>query len=124
MTVRMVKMGSLDGEYQILSRMTPEVNNALVPFGTSGNSVVQIPGSGINEAEFTDGFRMSIRATQPITVNVSPKNGIATTMLTAMPGAQSLSKYKAAVSKITTDRDERQLPLSCYHQLGRCSAYA
>lgn len=93
MTVRMVKMNLIDGEYQVLARQNPELNEALVPFGTSGNSVVQINGSGIQEAEFNDGFRMSIRSSQPMTMNTVAKNGVSTSMLSALgPNVQTVSK--------------------------------
>ncbi|KAF2099806.1 hypothetical protein NA57DRAFT_37555, partial [Rhizodiscina lignyota] len=99
MTTRMVKMTMIDGEYQILGRVTTEVDDFLVPFGTSGNAVVPIPGSGIQEVEFTDGFRMSIRASQPMQMTTVPKNGIATTMLAALgPGTMSVNNFRYLVT--------------------------
>ncbi|KAF1990367.1 hypothetical protein K402DRAFT_417811 [Aulographum hederae CBS 113979] len=78
MTVRMVKMNSMDGEYMVLGRQTPETSLALTQFN---GQTVAVNSSGIQEAEFTDGFRMSIRSTMPMTFNTQVKNGISSTML-------------------------------------------
>lgn len=90
-TVRMVKLNSIDGEYMAVGRQTTETSNVLTPFGGSQQQSVNITGSGIQEVEFQDGFRMSIMASKPMTVNTNVVNGVSTSMLTG--GAMSVSTY-------------------------------
>lgn len=81
-------MTSLDGEYMAVGRQTVETANVLTSFNQ--NQLVQISGSGIQEVEFTDGFRMSIRASQPMTLKTDVVNGISSSMT---PGSiMSVSK--------------------------------
>ena len=87
-TVRIVKMTNIDGEYMAIGRMTTETSNVLSPFGQD----VNVTGSGIQEIEFNDGFRMSLKATQQMTVNTNVVNGVSTTM-TAAVGAP-ISEYQ------------------------------
>src|ERR1700755_2355065 len=91
-TVRMQKMNNIDGEYMALGRQTVETNGVLVPFGTGQAQSVVIQGSGLQENEFVDGVRMSVRATQPVTMNVDVKEGVEQGMLTALQGQQPLSE--------------------------------
>jgi hypothetical protein len=92
-TVRLVKMNSIDGEYIVLGRQTTETSLALTPFGSSPQSAFNITGSGIQENEFIDGFRMSVKSTEPMVVNTNVNNGISSTMLSALgSGTQSISK--------------------------------
>ncbi|KAK0103350.1 hypothetical protein ONS95_005376 [Cadophora gregata] len=72
-------MTNIDGEYMAIGRQTTETANVLTPFG--GNSV-NISGSGIQEVEYADGFRMSMKATQPMTITTNVVNGISTSMIT------------------------------------------
>jgi hypothetical protein len=92
MTVRMVKRAQLDGEYMIVGRQTVETNTLVVPFGSDPATSVAITGTGLQENEFQDGFRMSTRATQPMTMNVDVKDGIDSSMLAALQGQASVSK--------------------------------
>ena len=92
MTVRMIKRTTLDGEYMALGRQTVETNAVLTPFGSDGASQIAIQGTGLQENEFQDGFRMSIKATQPLTMNVDVKEGIDTGMLAALQGQEPISK--------------------------------
>lgn len=92
MTVRMVKRTQLDGEYMILGRQTVETNTLVQPFGSDQASSVAISGTGLQENEFQDGFRMSTRATQPMTMNVDVVDGIDSGMLAALPGQPSISQ--------------------------------
>lgn len=92
-TVRMVKLQSLDGEYMMLGRQTAGTEAQLTSFGSNQGSQVAITGSGLQENEFQDGFRMSVKATQPMTMNVDVKKGIDSSMLTALQGQASVSKY-------------------------------
>jgi hypothetical protein len=88
----MVKMNAIDGEYMALGRQTVETNAALTPFGSDQASSVVVQGTGIQEAEFVDGFRMSVRATQPITMTVDVKDGVEQGMLAALQDQEPVSK--------------------------------
>lgn len=86
-------MNQIDGEYAAFGRNTRETGLSLTQFGTQQNNGFNVSGSGIQENEFTDGFRMSIRATQPMLINSNVVNGISSTMLAALPpGSQSISE--------------------------------
>ncbi|KAH7397502.1 hypothetical protein BKA64DRAFT_623304 [Cadophora sp. MPI-SDFR-AT-0126] len=91
-TVRIVKMTNIDGEYMAIGRMTTETSNVLSPFG----QMVNVTGSGIQEIEFNDGFRMSLKATQQMTVNTDVVNGVSTTM-TSQVGAP-INNYRYLVT--------------------------
>ncbi|KIV99587.1 uncharacterized protein PV09_08764 [Verruconis gallopava] len=98
-TVRIVKLNNIDGEYIALGRQTAVTGVALTQFGTGPTNQVNITGSGIQENEFTDGFRMSIRASQPMIATLNVKNGISTTMLTALgTGTQSVNNFRYLVT--------------------------
>lgn len=92
MTVRMVKRNQLDGEYMIVGRQTVETNTLVQPFGSDQATSVAIQGTGLQENEFQDGFRMSTRATQPMTMNVDVVDGIDSSMLAGLQGQDSVSK--------------------------------
>ncbi|CAL3963452.1 hypothetical protein PZA11_001066 [Diplocarpon coronariae] len=81
-TVRIVKMTNIDGEYMAIGRQTTETSNVLSPFGQQ----VNVSGAGIQEIEFSDGMRMSVKASQPMTINTNVVNGVSTSM-TAGVGA-------------------------------------
>ncbi|XP_014561802.1 hypothetical protein COCVIDRAFT_86070 [Bipolaris victoriae FI3] len=98
MTVRMVKRSQMDGEYMVVGRQTVETNTVVVPFGSDGSTSVGIQGTGLQENEFQDGFRMSIRATQPMTMNVDVKDGIDSSMLAALQGQDSVNDYRYSVT--------------------------
>lgn len=87
-TVRLVKMTNIDGEYMAIGRQTTETANVLTPFGSNS---VNISGSGIQEVEYADGFRMSMKASQPMTITTNVVNGISTSMITD-PNMASVSK--------------------------------
>lgn len=89
----MVKRQQLDGEYMAIGRQTIETETLVTPFSNSLASAVQINGTGLQENEFQDGFRMSVRATQPMTMNVNVKKGVDSGMLTALQGQMSVSKF-------------------------------
>jgi hypothetical protein len=99
MTVRMVKRNQLDGEYMIVGRQTVETNTLVQPFGSDQRSSIAIQGTGLQENEFQDGFRMSTRATQPMTMNVDVVDGIDSSMLSALRGQDSVSEYLAPRQK-------------------------
>jgi hypothetical protein len=98
MTVRMVKRNQLDGEYMIVGRQTVETNTLVQPFGSDQASSVAIQGTGLQENEFQDGFRMSTRATQPMLMNVDVVDGIDSSMLAALQGQDSVSKYCPSIA--------------------------
>jgi hypothetical protein len=93
MTVRMIKRTTMDGEYMALGRQTVETNAVLTPFGSDGATQVAILGTGLQENEFQDGFRMSVRATQPMTINVDVKEGVDSGMLAALQGQEPVSRF-------------------------------
>ncbi|KAE9972303.1 hypothetical protein BLS_004084 [Venturia inaequalis] len=98
-TVRLVKMNQIDGEYAALGRNTRETGLFLTQFGTQQNNGFSVSGSGVQENEFSDGFRMSVRATQPMLINSNVINGISSTMLSALPpGTQSVNNYRYKVN--------------------------
>ncbi|KAF7575329.1 hypothetical protein Ptr902_05688 [Pyrenophora tritici-repentis] len=97
MTVRMVKRTQMDGEYMVVGRQTVETNTLVVPFGSDGSTSVAIQGSGLQENEFQDGFRMATRATQPMTMNVNVKKGVDQGMLAALQGQTPVNDYRYSV---------------------------
>ncbi|KAK2051819.1 hypothetical protein LY76DRAFT_527867 [Colletotrichum caudatum] len=90
--VRMVKLNQIDGEYVAVGRQTSELGASLTPFGQP----VSITGSGIQEAEFQDGFRMSIKASQPMSIRTDVVNGISPEMVTN--GIMSINNYRYLVT--------------------------
>ncbi|KAH3959588.1 hypothetical protein HBI25_098510 [Parastagonospora nodorum] len=97
MTVRMVKRNQLDGEYMVVGRQTVETNTLVQPFGSDQARSIAIQGTGLQENEFQDGFRMSTRATQPMTMNVDVVDGIDSSMLAALQGQESVNDYRYSV---------------------------
>lgn len=90
-TVRMIKRINMDGEYMALGRQTAVTGQALTPFGSDPTTQVNIVGSGLQENEFQDGFRTSVRAVNPLTMNVDVKKGVDSGMLTALQDQASIS---------------------------------
>lgn len=114
-------MNQIDGEYAALGRNTRETGLFLTQFGTQQNNGFSVSGSGVQENEFSDGFRMSVRATQPMLINSNVINGISSTMLSALPpGTQSVSKWAPVWTLHCLLIRYRQLPLQSQHQSGRC----
>ena len=98
---RMVKLNQLDGEYQMLGRQNPETNLALLQFTPNPQdqtNTFNVTGSGIQESEFTDGFRMSIRSNMPMTVQTNVLNGISTSMLPGQAKSVNNFRYKVTTS--------------------------
>jgi hypothetical protein len=93
MTVRMVKRAQLDGEYMIVGRQTVETNTLVQPFGSS----IAVQGTGLQENEYQDGFRMSTRATQPVTMVVDVKKGVDSGMVSALTSAGQTSVSKCDI---------------------------
>ncbi|CAO2656355.1 Nn.00g051580.m01.CDS01 [Neocucurbitaria sp. VM-36] len=120
MTVRMVKRNQLDGEYMVVGRQTIETNTLVVPFGSDASTSVAIQGTGLQENEFQDGFRMSTRAIQPMTMNVDVKDGVDQGMLAALQGQQIVNDYRYSVitnlAAVTPDLNQQvtvvQMPIN------------
>jgi hypothetical protein len=122
MTVRMVKRNSLDGEYMILGRQTVEVNTVVQPFGKDQASSIAIQGTGLQENEFQDGFRMSTRSTQPMLMNVDVVDGIDSSMLAGLQGQDSVSMYflpETTLYPVLTYPCRRLPLLRCYESCSR-----
>src|SRR4051812_16187914 len=85
----MIKLNALDGEYMAIGRQTVETSNVLTPFGRTQQQSVNISGSGIQEVEFQHGFRMTVKSTQRMSINVDVVNGVSSSMLVngAMPAS-------------------------------------
>ncbi|KAF2630048.1 hypothetical protein BU25DRAFT_388238 [Macroventuria anomochaeta] len=120
MTVRMVKRNQLDGEYMVVGRQTVETNTLVTPFGSDGSTQVAIQGTGLQENEFQDGFRMSTRATQPMLMNVNVKDGVDSGMLAALQGQAPVNDYRYSVvtnlAAVTPDLNQQvtvvQMPIN------------
>ncbi|EKD19097.1 hypothetical protein MBM_02334 [Drepanopeziza brunnea f. sp. 'multigermtubi' MB_m1] len=93
-TVRIVKMTNIDGEYMAVGRQSTETSQVLTQFGSQS---VNITGSGIQEAEFADGLRMSMKVTQPMTLNTDVVNGISSSMITVQ-GMMPVNNYRYLVT--------------------------
>ncbi|KAH8643653.1 hypothetical protein IG631_01116 [Alternaria alternata] len=123
MTVRMVKRTQMDGEYMVVGRQTVETNTLVTPFGSDGSTSVAIQGTGLQENEFQDGFRMSTRATQPMTMNVDVKDGVDSSMLAALQGQAPVNDYRYSVvsnlAAVTPDLNQQvtvvQMPSKSTH---------
>ncbi|KAM0326134.1 hypothetical protein ACHAQA_006727 [Verticillium albo-atrum] len=94
--VRMTRMTNIDGEYVVVGRRTAETGVSLTQFSQDPNQAVQIAGSGIQEVEFQDGFRMSIRASQPMSLQANVVNGVSSGMI--ISGTQPVNNYRYLVS--------------------------
>jgi len=90
----MVKMNNIDGEYMVLGRQTPETALSLTQFN---GQQVNFNSTGIQETEFTDGFRMTVRSSMPMQLNTVVKKGIDTGMLPS-DGSQSVNSFRYLVN--------------------------
>lgn len=119
-TVRMVKMTNIDGEYMAVGRKTAETSTVLSPF-TAGltQKSTNVTGSGIQEIEYADGFRMSIKASQPMVVSANVVNGVSSSMTN---GIMPVSKYihDPQTPMACSDTSNRQLQILCSKQPGWC----
>lgn len=92
----MVKQTTLDGEYMLIGRQTPETSQVLSTFTDDPARAVQVNGSGIQDVQFQDGFKMTVRAAQPMTINTNVINGVSTSMLT--DSSQPVNNYRYLVT--------------------------
>ncbi|GJN78171.1 hypothetical protein PLIIFM63780_001664 [Purpureocillium lilacinum] len=68
---RIIKMTSLDGEYMLLGRKSEDIANIFVQYGQGPTRTVNVTaGAGIQEAEYIDGLRFSIKSAKPFMMNV------------------------------------------------------
>ncbi|PBP16130.1 hypothetical protein BUE80_DR013190 [Diplocarpon rosae] len=88
-TVRIVKMTNIDGEYMAIGRQTTETSNVLSPFGQQ----VNVSGAGVQEIEFSDGMRMSVKASQRMFINTNVVNGVSTSMTAAVGAPLNNFRY-------------------------------
>lgn len=89
---RIIKMTSLDGEYLLLGRQTVDTSNIFVQYGQGATRTVNVTGgSGVQEAEFVDGLRLSVEAQAPMKINIDIKDGV--NPGTLPDGAQSLNSF-------------------------------
>lgn len=95
----MVKMTNVDGEYMAIGRQTTETSTVLSPFTAGLNQQsTNVTGSGIQEIEYQDGFRMSIKASQPMVISANVKNGISSSMTgTIVPVSKYISCPRCSI---------------------------
>ena len=92
----MTRQTNIDGEYIVIGRQTAETGVSVSPFSQDPNLAVRIEGSGIQEVEFQDGFRMSVRASQPMAIQADVVNGVSANM--SVSGAQPVNNYRYLVT--------------------------
>ena len=81
---RIIKMTSLDGEYMLLGRKSEDIANIFVQYGQGPTRTVNVTaGAGIQEAEYIDGLRFSIKSAKPFMMNVDIPFGVNETALPA-----------------------------------------
>ena len=81
---RIIKMTSLDGEYMLLGRKSEDVANIFVQYGQGPTRTVNVTaGAGIQEAEYIDALRFSIKSAKPFIMNVDIPFGVNETALPA-----------------------------------------
>lgn len=74
---RIIKMTSLDGEYMLLGRKTLDTANVFVQYGQGDTRTVNVTGGpGVQEAEFVDGLRFSVKAERGFGMNVDLVDGV------------------------------------------------
>lgn len=74
---RIIKMTSMDGEYLLVGRKTEDTANIFVQYGQGETRTVNLTGGpGIQESEFVDGLRFSVRSDSATRMNVDLKEGI------------------------------------------------
>ncbi|KAH6697332.1 hypothetical protein F5X68DRAFT_3914 [Plectosphaerella plurivora] len=94
--VRMVRQTTIDGEYVVVGRRTAETGQSLAAFSQDPNAAIRIDGSGIQEVEWQDGLRMSVRASQPMAIQANVVNGVSSGMITS--GTQPVNNYRYLVT--------------------------
>ncbi|KAH7127843.1 hypothetical protein B0J13DRAFT_453984 [Dactylonectria estremocensis] len=74
---RIIKMTSLEGEYMLLGRKSADFTNIFVQYGQGATRTVNITGGdAIQESEFVDGLRFSVKSAKPFTMNIDIPFGI------------------------------------------------
>lgn len=114
----MVKLNKVDGEFMVVGRQTVETSVVLTQFGQGPANQVQIEGGGIQELEFADGFRLSVRTNQPMTIATDVVNGVSANQLTGGVQPISRSRRPALVLYLTFSLTlEQQLTAALHRQL-------
>ena len=74
---RCVKLTSVTGEYLLVGRVSSEMGNTFVKYGTGPENTVSLNGGvGIQEAEYMDGFRVSVQTNSTVNMTVSLREGV------------------------------------------------
>lgn len=74
---RCVKLTSVGGEYLLVGRVSSEMGNTFVKYGTGPENTVSLNGGvGVQEAEYMDGFRVSVQTNQTVNMTASLNQGI------------------------------------------------
>jgi hypothetical protein len=70
-------MTSLDGEYILLGRQTVDTANIFVQYGFGATRTVNLTGgTGIQQAEFVDGLRLTVETEREMQINADLRFGI------------------------------------------------
>ncbi|KAJ6440943.1 dihydrolipoamide dehydrogenase precursor [Purpureocillium lavendulum] len=94
---RIIKMTWLDGEYMLLGRKSEDITNIFVQYGQGGTRTVNATGgNGVQEGEFIDGLRFTIKSSGPFTMNVDIPFGVSAAALPQ--GARSLNSFTWTVN--------------------------
>jgi hypothetical protein len=89
---RIIKMTSLDGEYILLGRQTVDTANIFVQYGFGATRTVNLTGgTGIQQAEFVDGLRLTAETEREMQINADLRFGIESKALS--PGLRSLCGF-------------------------------
>jgi hypothetical protein len=74
---RIIKLTSLNGEYILLGRQTVDTANIFVQYGFGATRTVNLTGgTGIQQAEFVDGLRLTAETDKEMRINADLRFGI------------------------------------------------
>ena len=96
---RIIKLTSLDGEYILLGRQTVDTANVFVQYGFGATRTVNLTGgTGIQEAEFVDGLRLTVETGREMRINAELRFGIESNAVAS--GFRSLCGFSPPLSLI------------------------
>jgi len=82
----------MDGEYILLGRQTVDTANIFVQYGFGATRTVNLTaGTGIQQAEFVDGLRLSVETEKEMRINANLQFGSESEALPS--GSQSLCRF-------------------------------
>lgn len=82
----------MDGEYILLGRQTVDTANIFVQYGFGATRTVNLTGgTGVQQAEFVDGLRLSVESETEMRINGDLQFGIDSKALPT--GMRSLSRF-------------------------------